>query len=71
MGKHTFSSMCWLLLTALESLLQERDKIRTISADLQARMEKNRESQYNQGLVVKKINASQTKTSKDKIEKIH
>lgn len=38
-------------------------------ADLQVRMKKNRDSQYIQGLALKKRNTSQTKTSKDEIEK--
>lgn len=44
MGKQTFSSMCWLLLAAYENLLQERNKIRTMLAALQAIMKKNRNS---------------------------
>lgn len=45
MRKQTFRSIHWLL-TAFESLLQERDGIRTILADLQARMRNNRNSLY-------------------------
>lgn len=52
MEKQGFRSRHWLLLAAFESLLQERDKIRTILANLQARMKKNRDHPYIQGPVV-------------------